>query len=140
MIKSSLYNCWSSSSFTFYSVRFLFLPCVYIINIKFSKMMHHKILSKEFSSEFYADDSLFSRATCILTSQKMIVVLNIVLIKMVQILDQQKENLSDWFWYKKWKWNSNCWSELLCLYRRVDWRNFMKIIRLFSCVSCNYWM
>ena len=57
--------------------------------------MHHKILSKEFSSEFYADDSLFSRATCILTSQKMIVVLNIVLIKMVQILDQQKENLSD---------------------------------------------
>ena len=56
--------------------------------------MHHKILSKEFSSEFYADDSLFSRATCILTSQ-MIVVLNIVLIKMVQILDQQKENLSD---------------------------------------------
>ena len=30
-------------------------PCVYIINIKFSKMTHCKILSEEFFSEFYAD-------------------------------------------------------------------------------------
>ena len=58
-------------------------------------MMHHKILSKEFSSEFYVDGSLVSLATCMLMSQKMIGLQNIVLIKMIRILDQQKENLSD---------------------------------------------
>ena len=63
--------------------------------IKFSKMMHHKILSKEFSSEFYVDGSLVSLATCMLMSQKMIGLQNIVLIKMIRILDKQKENLSD---------------------------------------------
>ena len=57
--------------------------------------MHHKILSKEFSSEFYVDGSLVSLATCMLMSQKMIGLQNIVLIKMIRILDQQKENLSD---------------------------------------------
>ena len=58
-------------------------------------MMHHKILSKEFSREFYVDVFLVSLVTCILMSQKMIVLQNIVLIKMIRILDQQKENLSD---------------------------------------------
>ena len=58
-------------------------------------MMHHKILSKEFSSEFYVDGSLVSLVTCMLMSQKMIGLQNIVLIKMIRILDQQKENLSD---------------------------------------------
>ena len=58
-------------------------------------MMHHKILSKEFSSEFYVDGSLVSLATCMLMSQKMIGLQNIVLIKMIRILDKQKENLSD---------------------------------------------
>ena len=43
--------------------------------------MHHKILSKEFSSEFYVDVFLVSLVTCILMSQKMIVLQNIVLIK-----------------------------------------------------------
>ena len=57
--------------------------------------MHHKILSKEFSSEFYVDGSLVSLATCMLMSQKMIGLQNIVLIKMIRILDKQKENLSD---------------------------------------------
>ena len=47
-------------SFIFCSIRFLFQPCVYykhkFITVKFSKMMHHEILSEEeFFSVLYAD-------------------------------------------------------------------------------------
>ena len=43
------------------------------ITIKFSKMMHHEVLSKEeFFSEFYSD-TLIIQITYILVSQKMIV-------------------------------------------------------------------
>ena len=48
------------SLFTFFSIRFLFQPCVYyickFITIKILKMMHREILGEEeFFGEFYAD-------------------------------------------------------------------------------------
>ena len=69
-------------------------------------MMHHEILSEdEFVSEFYAD-TFCDWATCVLASQNMIVLQNIVLSQTMWILDQQKDkkkNLSNWLWYAKWK-------------------------------------
>ena len=54
-------------------------------------MMHHEILSEdEFVSEFYAD-TFCDWATCVLASQNMIVLQNIVLSQTMWILDQQKD-------------------------------------------------
>ena len=115
LIKGSLYNLWLLLLFTFCSVRFLF-QLVYIINVKFSKMMHQEILSEEFFSELYAN-AFSDWVTYILVSEKMTVLQNIFLIQTMWTsleIDSDTESENE----------TQCWRMPLCIYRRVGWRLF----------------
>ena len=99
----------------FYSTRFLFQPCVTyykckFITIEFLKMRHWEILSQEFFGEFYADTFFDCLSNIYInasgdSSSEYISDSGDVNIRPTK----RKKNLSDWFWYKKWNWNSGCW-------------------------------
>ena len=115
---------WQVDSFPVSHQGSLFQPCVYYKCKIFSGWCIMKFwVKKNFLVNFMQRLVLIVWATFALVSQKMTVLQNIVLIQTMWMLDQQKDkNLSDWLWYRKWKWNSQCWRTLLCFYRRIDWR------------------
>ena len=123
----------------FYSTRFLFQPCVTyykckFITIEFLKMRHWEILSQEFFGEFYADTFFDCLSNIYInasgdSSSEYISDSGDVNIRPTK----RKKILSDWFWYKKWNWNSGCWRRY---YRCVttECNNLRSEVKSLSCV------